>query len=30
VAGDTRYTGRVDGNALVGVSQTSTAWRATR
>jgi SAM-dependent methyltransferase len=30
VAGDTRYTGRVDGNALVGISQTSATWRATR
>ena len=30
VAGDTRYTGRVNGNAIEGISQTSTGWRATR
>jgi SAM-dependent methyltransferase len=30
VAGDTRYTGRVSGNAIEGISQTSTGWRATR
>jgi len=30
VAGDTRYTGRVSGNAIEGISQTSTTWRATR
>ena len=30
VAGDTRYIGRVNGNTIEGVSQTSTGWRATR
>jgi Methyltransferase domain len=30
VAGDTRYTGRVNGNAVEGISQTSVPWRATR
>jgi SAM-dependent methyltransferase len=30
VAGDARYTGRVNGNAIEGISQTSTGWRATR
>jgi SAM-dependent methyltransferase len=30
VAGDTRYIGRVNGNAIEGVSQTSIGWRATR
>jgi SAM-dependent methyltransferase len=30
VAGDTRYIGRVNGNAIEGISQTSTGWRATR
>ena len=27
VAGDTRYTGRVNGNAIEGISRTSTGWR---
>jgi SAM-dependent methyltransferase len=30
VAGDTRYIGRVNGNAIEGISQTSSPWRATR
>ena len=30
VASDTRYIGRVNGNTIEGVSQTSTGWRATR
>ena len=30
VAGDTRYTGRVNGNAIEGISQTASPWRATR
>lgn len=30
VAGDTRYIGRVNGNAIEGISRTSTTWRATR
>jgi SAM-dependent methyltransferase len=30
VAGDSRYTGRVTGNAIEGLSQTSVGWRATR
>ena len=30
VAGDTRYTGRVNGNAIEGLSQSSVGWRATR
>jgi hypothetical protein len=30
VAGDTRYTGRVNGNAIEGISQSSSSWRATR
>jgi precorrin-6B methylase 2 len=30
VAGDARYTGRVNGNAIEGISQSSTGWRATR
>lgn len=30
VAGDTRYLGRVRGNTIEGVSQTSTAWQAKR
>ncbi len=30
VAGDTRYTGTVNGNAIEGITQTSTGWRATR
>jgi SAM-dependent methyltransferase len=30
VAGDTRYIGRVNGNAIEGITQTSTGWRATR
>jgi SAM-dependent methyltransferase len=29
-AGDARYTGRVSGNAIEGISQTSIGWRATR
>jgi Methyltransferase domain len=30
VAGDTRYLGRVNGNAIEGISQTSMSWHATR
>ena len=30
VAGDTRYTGRVTGNAIEGLALASTGWRATR
>jgi len=30
VAGDTRYLGRVNGNAIEGISQTSMGWHATR
>jgi hypothetical protein len=30
VAGDTRYIGRVNGNAIEGISRTSIPWRATR
>lgn len=30
VAGDIRYTGRVNGNTIEGISQTTAAWRATR
>jgi len=30
VAGDTRYTGRVNGNVIDGISQTASPWRATR
>jgi len=30
VAGDTRYTGRVNGNVIEGISQTASPWRATR
>lgn len=30
VAGEKRYTGRVNGNAIEGVAQSSTAWHATR
>jgi Methyltransferase domain len=30
VAGDSRYTGRVNGNAIEGFSQSSTGWKATR
>ena len=29
-AGGARYTGRVNGNAIEGIAQTSTGWRATR
>ena len=29
-AGDARYTGRVNGNSIEGISQTSIGWRATR
>jgi hypothetical protein len=29
-AGDRHYTGRVNGNAIEGIAQTSTTWRATR
>ena len=30
VAGDTRYTGRVNGNVIEGITQTSTGWSAKR
>jgi hypothetical protein len=30
IAGDTRYTGRVNGNVIEGISQTASPWRATR
>ena len=29
-AGDARYTGRVNGNAIEGIAQTSVGWKATR
>ena len=29
-AGTTQYTGRVSGNTIEGIAQTSTGWRATR
>jgi hypothetical protein len=29
-AGTAQYTGRVNGNAIEGIAQTSSGWRATR
>ena len=29
-AGTQQYTGRVNGNSIEGIAQTSTGWRATR